>query len=581
LRYSDGTSDRFTYRPDGALIEAKNATASVRFERDVLGQTIREWQDDYSIESQFDSMGNRVAITSSLGTRELVSYGISGEPETISVADPLGAWRVDIQRDLRGAELKRLLPGGIVAQWVRDRRGQPMERVVYRGDTLLKTAQYHWSEAGHLTALTDEAGSTTVFARDASLQLVSAQFAEGTLQFRIHDRAGNVYAQADRQDRGYGAAGEIVRLGATKFRYDIDGRCIERLDGDDTQSTYQYDGAGRLAEVRRRDGMLVRFSYDALGRRIQKQGPTETTRWIWDRAVPFHELSSTEGRTTWIFDPGTFAAAGFLSSQGCFSVVTDHLGTPSSAYDEAGALAWRASLDLYGILGHAMAPRIRLPWRWPGQYADTETGLYYNRYRYYDPTTGQYLTPDPLGITGAGTTYGYVADPLVSVDPLGLEECTPYYHGTTTDEAEKIIAKGIDLESGRPNLDFNPTGEGAFYVTRDPEQAARWAEEAAARSGGEPAVVRFDVPESELANLERKTFTSPDSEWEDFVRNSRSGAGGPEHHGYDIVEGPFVTNPRDAENAMSAKPLRGRGDQTAVCTPRAAGVFDRSNPRIE
>jgi hypothetical protein len=117
-------------------------------------------------------------------------------------------------------------------------------------------------------------------------------------------------------------------------------------------------------------------------------------------------------------------------------------------------------------------------------------------------------------------------------------------------------------------------------VTRDPEQAARWALEAAERKGGEPAVVVFNVPDSELAALEGKTFSSADQEWADFVRNSRSGAGGPEHHGFDTVEGPLVTNPKDAENAMSSTPLRGRGNQMAVCTPQAAEVFDGSRPQI-
>jgi RHS repeat-associated protein len=588
LRYSDGTSDRFVYRADGALIEANNAAASVRFERDLLGQTVRERQDEHWIESEVNSLGNRVATTSSFGVRQVITRDTSGEAAAISVrdlSDPwrdlTDPWRVDIRRDARGVEFERTLPGGVRAQWQRDRRGRPTARKVHRADTQLTETQYHWSLDDQLVGLTDGTGRTTRFVRDASLQLTGVFFADGTEQCRRHDRAGNIFAGPDGQDRIYGASGQIQHLLGAKFRYDVDGRCTGRLESDGTQWRYQYDGAGRLATVVRPDGARVSFEYDALGRRIRKTAPTGTTRWIWDRAVPVCEQASTSRRTTWVFDPGTFAPVGMLSSQGNYSIVTDHLGTPSAAYDNAGTVAWSAELDLYGVPRHTMTPRIRLPWRWPGQYADEETGLYYNRYRYYDATAGQYLTPDPLGLAGGGTTYGYVADPLTSVDPLGLEECTPYYHGTTKENADRIIANGIDLESGRFNLDFNPTGQGAFYVTRDPEQAARWAQETAERLGGEPAVVRFDVPESELAALESKVFTEPDPEWADFVRNSRSGGGGPEHHSYDIVEGPFVTNPSDAENAMSSKPLRGRGDQTAVCTPRAADAFDRSNPRID
>ena len=60
------------------------------------------------------------------------------------------------------------------------------------------------------------------------------------------------------------------------------------------------------------------------------------------------------------------------------------------------------------------------PWRYPGQYEDSETGLYYNRFRYYDPEAGRYISPDPIGLLGGLNLYGYVHDPLGWIDPLGL-----------------------------------------------------------------------------------------------------------------------------------------------------------------
>ena len=65
------------------------------------------------------------------------------------------------------------------------------------------------------------------------------------------------------------------------------------------------------------------------------------------------------------------------------------------------------------------------PWRYPGQYHDTETGLHYNHHRYYQPHTGRYLTPDPLGLAPALNPYGYPGNPTAFADPFGLAPCDP------------------------------------------------------------------------------------------------------------------------------------------------------------
>jgi RHS repeat-associated protein len=124
---------------------------------------------------------------------------------------------------------------------------------------------------------------------------------------------------------------------------------------------------------------------------------------------------------TWIFEPESFAPLGKIASDGTsYSIVTDYLGTPTEMFDEAGKLAWRAQLDVYGVAQVAEGTAGDCPWRWPGQYEDQETGLYYNRFRYYDPVRGSYISQDPLGVIGGPQLYSYVNNIHYSVDPYGL-----------------------------------------------------------------------------------------------------------------------------------------------------------------
>ena len=98
----------------------------------------------------------------------------------------------------------------------------------------------------------------------------------------------------------------------------------------------------------------------------------------------------------------------------------DHLGTPQVLTDDSQAIAWKA---VYTPFGEAV-PSIQTvenPFRFPGQYYDQETGLHYNYFRYYNPQTGRYVTPDPIGLEGGINLFAYVAgNPLRWVDPLGL-----------------------------------------------------------------------------------------------------------------------------------------------------------------
>jgi RHS repeat-associated protein len=106
----------------------------------------------------------------------------------------------------------------------------------------------------------------------------------------------------------------------------------------------------------------------------------------------------------------------------------DHLGTPQTLSDENGDVAWSAEYKAWGeaqvvISEAAKTAGINNPLRFQGQYFDEESGLHYNRHRYYDPEIGRFISSDPIGLMGGFNTHAYAPNPTGWIDPLGLASC--------------------------------------------------------------------------------------------------------------------------------------------------------------
>ena len=114
-----------------------------------------------------------------------------------------------------------------------------------------------------------------------------------------------------------------------------------------------------------------------------------------------------------------------IRPDGGYGIISDHLGTPVEAYNEEGKKVWERELDIYGRVKKGRkdtGEKKFVPFRFQGQYEDEETGLYYNRFRYYSPEDGCYTQQDPIGLAGGNPTiYGYVFDTLCELDPFGLD----------------------------------------------------------------------------------------------------------------------------------------------------------------
>ncbi|HAU5594936.1 TPA: RHS repeat protein, partial [Citrobacter amalonaticus] len=125
----------------------------------------------------------------------------------------------------------------------------------------------------------------------------------------------------------------------------------------------------------------------------------------------------------------------------------DHRGLPLALIDVKGQIAWHAEFDEWGNVlrednPHNLEQLIRLP----GQQWDKETGLYYNRHRYYDPLQGRYITQDPIGLMGGWNPYTYPLNPLSKIDPLGLSAWSDAKSGACTEGICQLFSPFIGPE---------------------------------------------------------------------------------------------------------------------------------------
>jgi RHS repeat-associated protein len=208
---------------------------------------------------------------------------------------------------------------------------------------------------------------------------------------------------------------------ATAPRWDHAGRLV-----DDGLRRYRWTPMGLLAEVSGPAGTLAEYRYDHRGQRIAARSDGRWRYFLFDeRRRPIAELDD-EGRLTRQYlhfaDRPVAVIDQAGGSERTVFLHLDHRGAPVLASDAVGVPVWRARHAPFGrLVGLQAQAGFALALRLPGQHEDEATGLHYNDHRWYDPDTGRYLSPDPLGLRGGPNPYAYAGnDPLTRVDPTGL-----------------------------------------------------------------------------------------------------------------------------------------------------------------
>jgi RHS repeat-associated protein/uncharacterized repeat protein (TIGR02543 family) len=305
----------------------------------------------------------------------------------------------------------------------------------------LSSRTYGYDAAGRLTDVLDDSDPSLnqQYGYDELDRLISSE--RGELQLSrtgyAYDLNGNRTEKS--QDLTTVTTGSIdpnsnrlhSQSGAQNVTYSYD--AMGNLTGDGTVN-YSYNAAGRRIAATAAN-LTARYTYNALGQRVSKTVNGATRQFFYDEqghlAGEYEASGQPIQEILWLGDlPVAVLKQSATATPDLYYIYADHLGTPRKiTLPGDNKTVWTWDSEAFGASLPDPNPsglgNFVFNLRFPGQYYDAETGLFYNGFRDYDPQTGRYVESDPIGLGGGINTYTYVNNnPVNLFDPLGLSPAT-------------------------------------------------------------------------------------------------------------------------------------------------------------
>ena len=324
--------------------------------------------------------------------------------------------------------------------------------------------RYQYDPAGELVRTLDKLRGEIKYEYEANGQLRGRDTGSlvGSEEFRYDPAANRLDFNARQFDKV--KDNRIRQWRDQEYRYDPWGNLIEKRSGHSKLQHFSYDCENRLVRAETLvNGKLEstgHYRYDSLGRRVAKQseinGEVEQKRFLWQDLRMLRE--ETPGQSIlYLYEPGSYEPLARVDQvegeeQKLYYFHTDQIGTPLELTDSDGKIVWQATYRSWGAIDSLPVKDVEQNLRFQGQYFDSETGLHYKTFRYYDPEVGRFTIQDPVGLSGGTNLYGYVLNPTNWIDPAGLTPC---------------MGKPSQRSAGGTGAKYDPVNGQGLYVLTD------------------------------------------------------------------------------------------------------------------
>ena len=446
VTYADGSGWEMGWNPLGQLVQLQTSRGVTTFGQDpVTGlETTATTPEGNTVAFGYDGF-----LTTDLTWTGLVAGTVSFtwdsflRPDSVAVngdGRPRG-YDVDglltsvgalaLTRDPLNGQLSGATIGGITTSWEASPYGELSSyRVDGAGGQAYYAGDYTYDALGRLDTITEVVdGGPAVelaFAYDAQGRLASrsvdALVAESAVWdangawTSVTDVAGTRAVTVDDADR-------VTLLGAIAYGYDVGGRRASRTSGGDV-TAYRWDSLGNLMGADLPDGTAIDYVYDGLNQRIAKKVDGAVTQgFLWrDPLSPIAELDAAGAVVSrFVYGEAATTPAYIEKGGATYRLVLDHRQSVRLVVDvDTGAVVQRLDYDAFGRVLTDTNPGFQ-PFGFAGGLYDADLGWVTFGVRHYDPETGSWTRPDPIGFAGGVTNlYLYAGgDPMNRIDPDG------------------------------------------------------------------------------------------------------------------------------------------------------------------